>query len=239
MSADGSISNGVLTPERARALAEEILARPEYAAHRREPTFLQNWVDALAAWLEEAWEFLTDLAPDWLVAIWDALWSGLGSMAGAMFGGSGLSVLGRLLLAAAVIGAIGILVHRLLREVRARRPEADDQDSLARESGPELIADAARHASEGRYLEAAHCTQLASLQMLLQKKRLELERSDPNRTLRRRLADAPVPATTRDHFLSLLDRLESHWFRDREDDRDLYGEWRSLHAQIEALPELR
>ena len=40
-------------------------------------------------------------------------------------------------------------------------------------------------------------------------------------------------------FLSLLDRLERRWFRDGSADPDLYESWRSLHARLSALPEVR
>ncbi len=228
-----------LTPERARALAQEILERPEYARHRADPSVLQEWIDSFAAWLGSTWDALAGLVPDWVTDIWEAFWSGLGGLVNLLIGSDGSVAVLRLVLAAAVLGAIGILVHRVLREARARAAELPEVEGDASRAGPRLIDEADRHAGEGRFLEAAHCIQLAALQVLLRKKRLELERSDPNRTLRRRLADAPVPATLRDRFLALLDRLEGQWFRDRIDDRDLYGDWRALHAQIEALPERR
>jgi hypothetical protein len=101
------------------------------------------------------------------------------------------------------------------------------------------MADAEDFAGRGRFVEAAHCAQLASLELLLRKRCLELERSDPNRTLRLRLREARLPAAIRDRFVLLLDRLEGSWFRDRVADRELYSDWRSLHAQIAALPEGR
>jgi hypothetical protein len=49
------------------------------------------------------------------------------------------------------------------------------------------------------------------------------------------LREARLPDSERADFLALLDRLESRWFRDRAEDRDLYGAWRGLHARLEAL----
>ena len=69
------------------------------------------------------------------------------------------------------------------------------------------------------------------------KRCLELERSDPNRTLRRRLGEATLPDALRDRFLALLDRLEGCWFRDRVADQELYTDWCALHSEIVTLPE--
>lgn len=225
-----------LSAEQARELAREILARPDYARFRRDPTFLQDWIDALAQWLRETAGWLEGWLPGWVVEAWDGLWSGLQGLLGLVFGQDALTVLMRLALAAALLGAFALLVHHVLRQLRANAPASAPTRVSRGAGGPGLLADADRFAREGRFLEAAHCTQLASLQLLLQKRCLELERSDPNRTLRRRLRDAPLPEALRDRFLTLLDRLESHWFRDRREDRALYGDWRELHAQLELLP---
>jgi hypothetical protein len=230
---------GTVTPEAARALAEEILSRPEYARFRRDPTWLQQWVDGVADWLRAAWETVSGWVPESVAEGWWALWNGLWEAVGGLLGSDGLTALMRLLLAAAVFVAIGVVVRRVLREVRDRRIDASDAPGLVVEKGPDLLAEAERCAAEGRFLEAAHCTQLAALQLLLRKKCIELERSDPNRVLRRRLADASLPAALRDAFLSGIDRLEGQWFRDRREDEGLYGQWRRLHAQVQALPEAR
>lgn len=225
-----------LTAEQARALAQQILARPEYARFRREPTFLQDWVDGLAAWLREMGDRVAGWLPSWVADGWNALWRGLHDLLGAAFGDDALTVVLRLALAMLVLGAFGLLVYHVLRQLRANAAEEEAESGRGAATGPALIEEADRFARQGRFLEAAHCTQLASLQLLLQKRCLELERSDPNRTLRQRLRRAPLPEALRERFLSLLDRLEGHWFRDRHEDRDLYGEWRSLHAQLEGLP---
>ena|SRR5436309_11982693 len=64
---------------------------------------------------------------------------------------------------------------------------------------------------------------------------LELGRSDPNRTLRRRLRDAALPEAERGDLLALIDWLEQRWFRDRSEERELYDRWRSLHARLGAV----
>jgi hypothetical protein len=224
-----------LSDEQTRELAREILQRPDYAAHRVDPTWLQEWIGSLADLLRR----MADWTPQWVIDFWDGFWEALSDLAALAFGDDALVVLLRLALALVVLGAFGLLAYRVLHDLRERRSETDDGEVAVADEGPRLIDDAAAHARDGRFLEAAHCTQLASLQLLLAKKCLELERSDPNRTLRRRLADASLPEPLRGRFLALLDRLEGHWFRDRVEDSDLYREWRALYSNIEALPEAR
>lgn len=224
-----------MTDERARELAAEILARPDYAFYRRPRTAVQEWVDAVAAWLQA----LGDLVPRWLVDVWDGFWEGIRGSLRFAFGDDAMAVLLRLALALLVLGALGVGVARVLRELRERRSEGQRPDAPAPGSEPAWMSDAEDFARSGRFVEAAHCAQLASLQILLRKRWLHLERSDPNRTLRRRLRETPLPGALRDRFLGLLDRLEGSWFRDRVGDRELYADWRALHAELEALPESR
>lgn len=225
----------LLSAEQARALAQEILARSEYAVYRRPRTPLQELVDSLAAWLRQ----VADWTPQWVIDLWKGFWEAVGDLFGMAFGNDALVVLLRLAVAIAVLGALGLLAHRVLRELRKKRLEPEGESGLVAADAPRFIADAEAAASNGHFLDAAHSTQLATLQLLLSKQWLELERSDPNRTLRRRVAEAPLPESLRDRFLTLLDRLEGRWFRDRVEDRDLYTDWRSLHAHVEALPESR
>jgi HEPN domain-containing protein len=102
--------------------------------------------------------------------------------------------------------------------------------------GSPLPLDQARAlAGEGHFLAAAHHVQLAALQLLLEGRFVELARSEPNATLRRRLARSSLPESICGDFLALLDRLEGHWFRDRKEDRELYLDWCQLHTRLDAL----
>jgi hypothetical protein len=228
-----------MSSEQARELAREILARREYAVYRQARSFLQEWIDALADALRGVVDWVAEWMPEWAIDAWEGFWSGLRDWMGAAFGDDALVVLLRLTLALGVLAAFAILASRMLRELRDRRAEADGEVAASLDAGPRFLEDAEDLARQGRFLEAAHCTQLASLQLLLRKKWLELERSDPNRILRRRLADASLPSAVRERFVLLLDRLEGHWFRDRVEDPELYSEWRVLHEELEAIGELR
>jgi len=99
-----------------------------------------------------------------------------------------------------------------------------------------LLDEARQLADVGRYLEAAHCAQLATVELLLERRWLVLERSEPNRTLRRRLNESALPAPERAEFGALLSRLEGRWFRDRVEDRDLFDAWTALHRRLAASP---
>ena len=207
-----------LTDERVRALADEVLARSRYAAYRRPKSQLQE-------------------LPDWLRDSWEAVKRGLlGSLEG-LLNDTPLALLARFLLATVIVVAVAAVMAALVRALRASPVAADAAEPDARGSVDEAswIVQAEGFAGAGRFLEAAHCTQLAALQLLLSREWLALERSEPNRTLRRRLREARLPDTERVDFLALLDRLENRWFRDRVEDRDLYGAWRGLHARLETL----
>lgn len=221
----------LLPDEQARELAREILSRPEYAAYRRPHTQLQEWIERLAEWIRD----LGDYVPEWMIDLWHGFWATVREILGFAFGDDALVVVVRLAIALGVLAAFGLGVRYALRELRERRAEPQG-GVLEPAAAPRWIDEAEVLAREGRFVEAAHCAQLASLELLLRKQWLELERSDPNRVLRRRLSEASLPESVRDRFLALLDRLESRWFRDRVEDRDLYSDWRALHARIAALP---
>ena len=102
-------------------------------------------------------------------------------------------------------------------------------------AAPRFLEEADALARRGMFLEAARRVQLAALDLLLRARVLELGRSDPNRTLRRRLRDAALPEAERGDLLALIDWLEQRWFRDRNEERELYDRWRSLHARLGAV----
>lgn len=91
-------------------------------------------------------------------------------------------------------------------------------------------------ASEGRYVEAAHRLALGCVQSLVSGGHIQLDRSDANRILRKRVRSAALPEALSTEFLLLLDSFEARWFRDRVEDPDLYEAWRRLHSQISELP---
>jgi hypothetical protein len=225
-----------LSDERVRALADELLARSRYAGYRRPKSTLQEWVDWLADFLRDPASWL----PGWLSELWESIGEALLRLLGGLLGDEPLALLTRFLLAGAVLATSAWIVANVVRALREGSAEGEAARSAS--VGPEdpgWLPRAEALAGQGRFLEAAHCTQLAALELLLRGEWLTLERSDTNRTLRQRLRAAPLPAAERGDFLVLLDRLESRWFRDRAEDRDLYGAWRGLHARLEGSEQLR
>ena len=137
-----------------------------------------------------------------------------------------------LLLGGLALVAALLLVH-VAWAIRAalRMPAPAEARRPAREE-PRLAEEAEGLAGEGRFLEAAQRLQLAVLERLLRARVVELARSDPNAILRRRLGAAPLPETERRELVTLIDRFERRWFRDRGEDPDLYAAWQALHARL-------
>ena len=203
-----------LGDESVRSLAREILARGEYARFRPRDA---EWFESLARSIASAFE--------WLAGLW--------STSPALYA---LLMLGLLAIAAALLAHVVWSVRRALSATPPPAPAPRAAEA------PDLAAEGAALAREGRFLEAAHAMHLASLAVLLGAGALELRRHDPNRTLRRRLASAPIPEPLRRDFLALLGRLERRWFRDRSpaaEDPALFAAWQALHGRLAAAPRRR
>lgn len=187
-----------------RELAREILERPEYRRFRSlDADLMRRFAEVLSDFL--GWmQALSVAAP---LLYWTLL--------------LGLLLVAMLLLTHVVIS---------LRSALAKRGRAPERP--APQPGPRFAEEAEALAREGRFLEAARRLQLACIEVLLGRGVLELRRFEANRTLRRRIASAPLPPEQRREFTSLLERLETRFFRDRTDDRELFLAWSALHARI-------
>jgi hypothetical protein len=198
-----------LGDESVRSLAQEILARGEYARFR---PLDAEWLERLAGALAKLFE--------WLAGLW-----------------STSPVLYALFMAALLALAVLLLAHVVWSVRRALSATTPPAPAARAAEAPDLAAEAAALAREGRFLEAAHAMHLASLAVLLGAGALELRRHDPNPTLRRRLARAPIPEPLRRDFLALLGPLERRWFRDRGPDPEdpaLFAAWQALHGRLAA-----
>ena len=194
--------------EQARALAREILARSRYAQWR--PHGRYDWLQSFLAWLQDLLDRLNDLAVTRPVLY--------------------AFVLGTLLLVSLLL-----LVHVVysLRLALAATPSQPPGAPPA----PSFAERAASLARAGHFLDAAHQMELAVLDLLMQRRVVVLARSEPNRTLRRRLHEAALPEGERQSLIGLLDQLERQWFRDRAEDQTLYEAWCALHQRLRHLPE--
>jgi hypothetical protein len=218
------------TDEELRSAAAEILAGHEFT---RWHTGYESWLALL--------ERIGELIPDWLIQILS--WIQQGARAVFQWMGEVLRLFG-------VFGGVGeevgwvavcILVAALIvlgwnwqaRKTRRRTPDK------GRHSPGRIHAEAIREAMalarRGRYLEAAHRVQLATLALLIEFDCLELARSDPNRTLRRRVRESVLPMRERGELIALVDRLEALWFDTPREDRSLFEDWISLDERIVSI----
>jgi hypothetical protein len=193
--------------EQVRRLAAEILDRDEYAAYRIDEEAWLAFFERLAHWLDALSGRVMDLSVTSPLLYW--------------------CLIGTLLVAALLL--LGHVAWSLRTVFIAAAPAPPDSD---RPSTRDWLNEAERLARAGRFLEAARRLQHACLERLLTVGVIELSRSDPNRVLRRRLAEAPLDAEQRAELVELLDRLETHLFRDSAADAGLYESWRQLHARL-------
>lgn len=190
--------------DQVRRLAADILGRPEYTR----PRDALHTLASLTEWLR------------WL----DRLF-GLGDLIETN------PILYYVLLTALLLTAAALIAH-IAYSIRRALTWATPAPLPAVDEGPRFSAEAEELARQGRFLEAARRLQFGVLETLLQTRRLELSRSDANRVLRRRLAEANLADGERRDLLQLLDRFETRWFRDREEDAGLYEGWRSLYLRL-------
>jgi hypothetical protein len=212
-----------------KELAREILARDEYARWREEPGVISEWLISLSEALRSLAAWLRDHMPSWL----SDLFSELSEPASAESLDPLVSVLG--VISLVLVALLGASLVRAWASQSAGRGRGGSPTPEA--PGEDLRVRADTLAGEGRFLEAAHAVQLAALQLLLERRWLVLDRFEPNRTLRARLAASRLPESERAGFAGLLDGLEAHWFGDREADRGLFDSWCTLHERLAALGE--
>lgn len=218
--------------EQARAAAREILAERRFA----------RWDEDFEAWLR-AFEALVDRVPAgliealrWLEEILvDTILAGIARALGrflALFGvfGNAPTAVGWLALLLLLAAAI-VLAHRIWGAALFSRESTEVGFGGGAEHA-EAIDEARVIAGQGRFLEAAHRVQLATLAMLIDFDRLELARSDPNRTLRERVEDSSLPDVERAQLIALVDRLERLWFDEPVDDPALFEDWLALDARL-------
>ena len=190
-----------------RERAAEILARTEYAAYRVDERAWADFYTQLYELYLELWKWLEALHTESPALYWT-------------------------ILAALFAVAVSLLLHMVWTIRIALRAAPPASPRAASDRPADLRARAEALAGAGHFLAAAHCYQLACLDLLIARGGLELRRSDPNTTLRARLAESALPESERDRFCAQLDALEAQWFRDREDDPHLYRAWRDLDGSL-------
>lgn len=222
----------MVSDEEARAAAQEILSQRSFT----------RWHSDFETWLR-SFEALVDSIPsgliDALVWLYETLIEGL--LLGFLRGLAGiLKALGLFGDAPAAIGWLALILLFSVGFVFAYRvwgaswfeAPADPTRRRVGRTHAQAIREARALAAGGQYLAAAHRVQLASLALLIETERLNLGRADPNRTLRRRVEASTLPETERRKLIELVDRLESLWFDEPREDRELFDEWIALDARL-------
>lgn len=194
-----------------RRLAEKILQRSEFDRSREIDLSALPFVAYLQDWLD----WLNGYLAETVVFNPGLFWLIL----------CGLAVLSLLMIAH--------LVWTIRIALKESTPAAAERSGSA---GRDFFGEAQALALSGRFLEAAHCLQLACIALVVHRRIVALSRSEPNRVLRRRISAASMPSSQQRTLVDLLDRTETAWFRDRADDPALYEAWRDLHARLRGLP---
>ncbi len=138
-----------------------------------------------------------------------------------------------MIIIALVAALVGMLVH-LVWTLQAvlRMPEPPARSIAASAALPDLAGEAETLAANGRYLEAAHRLMLASFRSLVERSVLELTPDRPNRWIRAALRGSPLAQSLVFELDSLVERTERMWFGDRENDREIYVQWRSAFERL-------
>lgn len=185
-----------------RELAREILSRREYGAV--EPS---SWLVDVLAWLGNLGIRIAELRISSPALYW------------TLFGGM-------------VVASVLLIAHVIWTLVAAlRMPEAPSPARPAR-TGPDLAREAEELAAAGRHLEAAHRLMIASLATAARAAVIDIRPEHTNRVIRERLSGSPLPSDLRSELTELIAATERRWFRDRENDPEIYVRWRAAFGRL-------
>lgn len=199
-----------LSDSQVRDLAKEIIRRPEFAGWRELDLSGFPWLAALRDWLLQLDDLFGSMVIQNPVLLWTIIYS--------------LALL-----------AVLLIAHLVWTIRVALRASPIEISGLKVETGTDFVRLAEELATAGRFLDAAHCLQLACIEQLLRRRLITLSRSEPNRTLRRRLTGSAVPLQEQGRLVRLIDQTETAWFRDRSQDPVLYDGWRQMHSRLTSL----
>jgi hypothetical protein len=191
-----------------RKLAADILARREFA-HTKTPIpdlWWLKWIRKVLDWLATFGDLrMSDPGLYWIVV--------------AMLG--------------VILIAIIFLIARNISET-LRAAELPPPPSPAG-SPPDLAAEAESLAAAGRYLEAAHRLMIASFRAMGERSLIELRPDRSNLWIRGALRKSALAGGLALEIDRLIERTERRWFGLRENDPEIYTQWRSAFARLTAV----
>jgi hypothetical protein len=192
-----------------RALAREIVARPEYAKYLG--------FDA------ELWRKLFELVLSWL-----RLLPELYLQSPALYWS---------ILVALVLVTLGLIAHLVWSMSSAMRGLAAPETSgWPVRAEADFAGRAARLAADGEYLEASHQLLLASLAHAARARLFVLRPDDGNRRVCELLRKARIAPALQERLIALIERTQALWFGDRTESVELYETWRAVYQELRRSP---
>jgi hypothetical protein len=138
--------------------------------------------------------------------------------------------------AVAIAGLAGTIqiVWSVRAALRAREPAAPPEVTGAR---PDLEAQAQQLAAAGRFLEAGHRLMIASFGLLAERAVIELRPDRPNRWIRAALRGSALAEAFAAEISALVERTERRWFGDRQNEPEIYFDWRAVYERLHSSGE--
>jgi hypothetical protein len=199
-----------MSDQAVRQLANDILARPEYAGAVGLSAQTQS---RLFKWLEKILDTISRLQ---------------------LLRASSPLLFWTIVLAIALVSGalVAHVTWTIWRALSAPEPAPPGAESAG--DGPDLAREAESLAAGGHYLDAAHRLMIASFRALAERSIIELRPDRSNRWIRAALRKSMLAGNLAAELDALVERTEHRWFGDRTNDPDIYARWRLAFEQLSA-----
>jgi hypothetical protein len=134
-----------------------------------------------------------------------------------------------------VLAATAQIVQALRAALRAQSPRLTRPSSI--DEPADLEGEASQLAGSGRFLEAAHRLMIACFGLLAERAVIELRPDRANRWIRSALRGSALAEPLAIEVGSLVERTERRWFGNRDNEPDIYFQWRSLYQRLQSPSE--
>ncbi|HKD65336.1 MAG TPA: hypothetical protein VKB84_00745 [Candidatus Binataceae bacterium] len=133
-----------------------------------------------------------------------------------------------------VLAAIAQIVWSVRAALRAQAPPAQP---LSTDRRADLEGEASQLAGSGRFLEAAHRLMIACFGLLAERSVIELRPDCSNRWIRSALRGSALAEALAIEVGALVERTERRWFGNRDNEPDIYFQWRSVYRRLQSSGE--